>query len=178
MATSSNALTGMSAAEVSLVRELRTELIRQHKTLQGADIKWMASTVARVALDVEPQNEMDQLVGPFYDTATLESWLGISRQAIDQRVKARKLLACMTPDKVRLYPVWQFTDTGQTIPGLTLVLPILASGVNAPWTWAMWMVSKLPYELDGLSPAEWLTRGRDVAAVATLATQDASAWAA
>lgn len=170
--------TVLTPAEESLVSQLREALERQHKTLQGANIAELANHLARVAPDAEPKNEMDQLVGPFYSTSILESWLGISRQAIDQRVKSRKLLACMTPDKVRLYPAWQFADTGETIPGLARILTILASGVDAPWTWAMWMVSKLPDELDGLSPAEWLTRGRDINTVATLATHDAAAWAA
>lgn len=161
-----------------LVTELQEQLVRQHKTLHGADLSKLANTMARVAPDAEPHNEMDRLVGPFYSTAALQEWLGISRQALDQRARARKLLGCLTTDRVRVYPAWQFTDKGEVISGLKQVLPVLASGVDAPWTWALWLVSVLPGELDGLSPAEWLALGRDPMPVIILARQDAAVWAA
>ncbi len=161
----------------ALMAELQGELHRQHKTLHGANLSNLAKTMARVAPDAEPRNEMDRLVGPFYSTASLEEWLGISRQALDQRVRARKLLGCMATDRVRLYPSWQFTDRGLVIPGLDRVLPVLAAGVDAPWTWALWLVSAIPDELEGLSPAEWLAKGRDPVPVITLARQDAAIWA-
>ncbi|MDQ6752793.1 MAG: hypothetical protein M3017_05155 [Actinomycetota bacterium] len=162
----------------TLTSKLRTELARQRKTLNGVNISLLANSMARIAPDEEPRNKLDELVGPFYGTASLERWLGISRQALDQRVRAKKMLGCMTPDRVRLYPVWQFTDKGTVIPGMDVILPVLASGVDAPWSWALWLVSETEEDLEGMSPAEWLAAGRDVLPVLTLARHDAAVWAA
>ena len=36
----------------------------------------------------------DEISGPFYDTAGLSRWLGISRQALHQKVARHAILAC------------------------------------------------------------------------------------
>src|SRR5438477_382638 len=51
--------------------------------------------------------------------------IGISRQAVEKRRQARKLLAVSTGRHGYRYPVWQFDESG-TLPGLEDVLSVLA----------------------------------------------------
>ena len=50
------------------------------------------------------------------------------------------MLACETADGQRLYPAWQFTSDGRTIPGLPAVLDVLLA-VTEPWTAAIWLTT-------------------------------------
>lgn len=77
-----------------------------------------------------------------------------------------------------IYPVWQFQDDGELLPGLPAVLEVLASGINDGWTWALWLQTVVPGELDGKTVTEWLRDGGDVEPVLQLAANDAAAWAA
>jgi len=57
----------------------------------------------------------DEAAGPFYDTAGLARWLGISRQAVHQRSGRRAILGCPLADDTTVYPVWQFLDGTVTL---------------------------------------------------------------
>ena len=119
----------------------------------------------------------DEVAGPFYDTAGLSRWLGISRQALHQKVTRRAILACPLADGGVVYPTWQFLDSGATIPSLAEVLATLAQGTDDAWMIALWM--RAPSEhLDGDPPSEWLREGRDPQRVIAMARQVASSWAA
>jgi hypothetical protein len=50
--------------------------------------------------------------------------LGISRQAVDKRQKAGRLLGVELPKRGVLYPAWQFSETG-TLAGVVDVLAAL-----------------------------------------------------
>ncbi len=63
--------------------------------------------------------------------------LNISRQAVDARRKAGKLLALTTGNRKYLYPLWQVRD-GQVLPGLEQVLDTL--GEFGPWPQAQFMM--------------------------------------
>ncbi|KRE81427.1 hypothetical protein ASG86_12930 [Arthrobacter sp. Soil764] len=119
---------------------------------------------------------MADRVGPFYDTTGLKNWLGVSRQALEKKLGAGKLLGCLTSDRVRLYPVWQFTESGSLLPGLSDVLVELKHGTEDGWIIAAWLTT--PVEELGGTAAEWLTARRDPAPVIELAHDDAAAWAA
>jgi hypothetical protein len=69
--------------------------------------------------------------GPFYDTPGLVKWLGITRQALHHRVKTGQLLACPTEDGHTVYPAWQFTTEGGTIPHLTALPQQWAAAFHA-----------------------------------------------
>lgn len=119
----------------------------------------------------------DEISGPFYDTSGLVRWLGISRQALHQKVARHAILACPLDDGGVVYPTWQFLDSGATIPSLTEVLTTLADGTDDAWMIALWM--RAPSEhLDGDCPSEWLRKGHDPQRVLTTARQMASSWAA
>lgn len=114
-------------------------------------------------------------LGPFYPTSAVTKWLGLSRQALDHRVKARKMLGCTTSDGgQRVYPVWQFTTDGHIIAHLGEVLDELHHGIDDPWTWATWLVSPVPGRFDSWPAHQWLAAGRDPEPVLTEARRTAS----
>lgn len=118
-----------------------------------------------------------EILGPFYDTAGLMSWLGISRQAVHQRVRDRKLIAVPTTDRPRrtLYPSWQFRHDGSVVPGVAHVLQALAPAGWSEITIAAWFMGP-GEDLDGLSASQWLLTGRSVQDVVASAQRDVAAW--
>ncbi|MBI3969894.1 MAG: hypothetical protein HY332_01275 [Chloroflexi bacterium] len=85
--------------------------------------------------------------------------LGISRQAVDKRRRAGKLLAVQTGRRGYIYPAWQFDARalGGVLPGLELVLADL--GVRGPWTRLSWFLTR-DVRLGGARPLDALRRGR------------------
>jgi hypothetical protein len=135
-----------------------------------------ARVVAAAPLEPSP---LEELTGPFYDTAGLRHWLDVTRQALLDRVKAHTLLGMQTGGRTWVYPAWQFLSTGngQTIPHLTEVLRALAAGIDDPWTWALWLQAP-DEDLEGMTSVAWLDAGRDPAPVLRDAHADAARWAA
>ncbi len=79
--------------------------------------------------------------------------LGISKQAVDKRRRARTLLALATA-RGFLYPAWQFADEG-VLPGFPQVLAALDA---APWTQASWFLTG-DSRLGDARPVDALPRG-------------------
>ena len=103
-----------------------------------------------------------QDAGPFYDTAGARAALGgVSKQAVSQRVRERRLLALrLAPDRSGqqrlVYPVWQFR------PGVLRRLPKVldAAGYDpgrpvTGWTIAAWLTTP-DEQLRGSAPVELL----------------------
>ena len=93
--------------------------------------------------------------GGAFDLAQVTELLGISRQAVDKKVKDDALLAVPGPNGQRRYPVAQFTDEG-VVPGLKQALAALPSR-NA-WFRLNFLVNRDPQL--GLSPIDLLKSGR------------------
>ncbi|WP_182349059.1 hypothetical protein [Tomitella gaofuii] len=129
--------------------------------------------IASVPLQLHP---FDEAAGPFYDSAGLEKWFDISRQAIDKRVRAGKLIAAQLDGGRRVYPAWQFTPEAQVHPALLPTWRILRAHGD-PWTAILWLTTPNP-TLDGDSAADWLTAGRDPKPVEAAARADSARWAA
>lgn len=155
--------------------QLRELLVGEHADLTGFDPKEVANATFRL-LSHRP-NLLAEKVGPFYDTKTLAGWLQITRQALEKRARANRVLCCVSADGVRAYPVWQFTDAGTLIRGLDEVLPALAQGHQDGWTHALWLTTP-DEDLDGVSAITWLGDGGPVEVVVTQARHDAARWAA
>lgn len=119
----------------------------------------------------------DEISGPFYDTAGLTRWLGVSRQALHQKVARHSLLACPLAEGGSVYPSWQFLPSGATLPALGEVLSELSTGTDDPWMVALWMQAPSAH-LEGHRPSEWLRDGRDPKRVLAMARDVASSWAA
>jgi hypothetical protein len=100
-------------------------------------------------------------VGPFLDTEGVMTLLdGVTKQAVSQRVRARRLLALQTGSGRLVYPLWQFRD-GEPLPGLAAVLAAAQYDPARPatgWTVASWLATDDP-DLGG-APRELLAAGR------------------
>jgi hypothetical protein len=81
--------------------------------------------------------------------------LGITRQMVDKRRHAGKLLAISTGRHGYRYPVWQLDNSG-VLPGLEDVLKVLAS--HDCWMQVVFFVSKND-RLGGKTPIESLKAG-------------------
>ena len=99
--------------------------------------------------------------GPFLDSEGVMALLdGVSKQAVSQRVRARRLLALRTGSGRLVYPLWQFRDA-EPLPGLAEVLAAAGYDPERPttgWTLASWMCTEDP-ALGG-APRALLAAGR------------------
>ena len=94
--------------------------------------------------------------GGAFDLSQVTELLGISRQAVDKKVKDDALLAVPGPNGQRRYPVAQFTEEG-VVPGLRQVLAALPSR-NA-WFRLNFLVNPDPH-LDRRRPIDLLKAGQ------------------
>lgn len=119
--------------------------------------------------------DYDVRYGSFYDTTGLVRWLGVSRQALADRVRRGALLACRTADGHLVYPASQFTGSGTLRPGLAGVLREF-SGVDG-WAVLAWLTTPSA-AFDGMCATDLLVLGGDPERVRTAAAGDAARWAA
>jgi hypothetical protein len=119
----------------------------------------------RAALLAASELLWEREVGPLVTTSRLEDLLRCSRQAINERVRNRRILALPTDKGDHLYPLWQFGPTSQPLPGIAEMLETFADAVATPWTIASWLVANEP-ELDGRAPIEALRSGDTTTALA------------
>ena len=83
--------------------------------------------------------------------------LGISRQAINQRRQRGKLIGLSKGKGKYLYPLWQFTDTGNTLSGLEDVLEKLQD--FDPWMQITFFLNPSD-RLHNQTPLEMLRMGK------------------
>lgn len=172
----------LAAYEADIVEAVRRRVHARLSTAVAAgatvgdfgDPEQVAEAMAAALPAAHP---FDSVVGPFYDTGGLVSWLGITRQALHHRAKVGQLLACPTADGHTVYPAWQFTPDGSTIPYLAEVLAALRAGSDDPWTHAIWLRTSAT-DLGNRSAADWLAAGRKPDRVLAAARGDAARWAA
>lgn len=82
---------------------------------------------------------------------------GITRQAVEKRVREGGLLAVPGPSGRRAYPTVQFADDGSPVPGLKAVREAL--GDAGPWSALSFLVS--PHDdLGGRRPVDLLSAGK------------------
>jgi hypothetical protein len=148
--------------------------------LQPADLGSPDELSARVGAAIPVgRHPTAALVGPCYDTPGLSRWLGISKQAIEKRNKARSLLACRTEGGHWCYPALQFDERGHTLPHLRELLQLLAGADDdRRWRAARWLAAPAPYLPEDVSAAQWLRQGGDPDPVLAAARADAHRWAA
>lgn len=87
--------------------------------------------------------------GGCYSATQAAEHLHISRQAVDKRRKAGKLLAIKI-SRDYMYPAWQFSQKG-IIDGLEEVLLLLDRGNNDPWAKLAFFLTPDP-KLDNKTP--------------------------
>ena len=170
-------MSGPKAKFVNTLIQLVTERLNaatDEEVMMLGDPHQLAERMAALVPHIDP---LEKAVGPFYDTAALTGWLEVSRQALNSRVRHTTLLACPTADGQLMYPVWQFTDHGGTIPHLIEVLRTLRTGTSDPWTWALWLTAEVAGQFGGKPAWQWLANGHDAEQVLDAARADASRWA-
>ncbi|MBF4478862.1 transcriptional regulator, TetR family [Rhodococcus rhodochrous J3] len=102
---------------------------------------------------MEHLSETAAFADDVWTTPQVASFLGISRQAINKRVRSRKMLG-YAGDGVTLFPVWQFDSETHTIhPEVPEFLAVFDEDIE-PAAIALWAITKV----DGFdrTPAELL----------------------
>ena len=90
----------------------------------------------------------------------VQELLGVgSRQAVSDLAKRGRLLALDAAGGRRLYPAFQFAESGRPHRDLESVLEVFAGVVESTYTTASWLVSPNA-DLTGETPIERLRSGR------------------
>jgi hypothetical protein len=112
-------------------------------------------------------------LGPLVSSADVRQLLGdVSRQRVDELLRARRLIGLRDRAGRRRFPLFQFVD-GQPIDALIVAYWTVADGAANQWTAASWCVSPDP-ALQGTSPAQWAKARKDPERLLTVARQDAA----
>ena len=90
------------------------------------------------ARGLEARQQLLDAEGGAWTVDQVASHLSVSRQSVDKRRKARKLLALTVGRRGYLYPSWQFARHG-VLSGLETILRALAA--NDPWAQVIFMLS-------------------------------------
>lgn len=131
--------------------------------LPDADVTSIEAARAR---GIEARDQLIKAEGGSWAVQRVAKYLGLTRQAVDKRRKANKLIGLGLGRHGYLYPSWQFSKTG-TLPGLEEALAELRR--QDPWAQVIFMLSPND-RLDGTPPLRALRQGRidDVKMAASL----------
>jgi biotin operon repressor len=97
-----------------------------------------------------------ELGGGTYTSQEVAELLGVQRQTVNKRVKAKALLAVERGKHGYVYPAWQFVD-GDTLVGLPEVLRSLDPSID-PWMTLAFFLNRSS-ALGGITPLEALRQG-------------------
>lgn len=112
----------------------------------------------RAALAAVAGQVWSEHLGPLFDTDGVAALLGgVTKQAVSDRVRRRRLLALRTGSGRLVYPAFQF-DGRHVVAGIAEVLGRLEPDDAEAWTVASWLNTPDP-ELDGRTPVEALRSG-------------------
>jgi hypothetical protein len=112
-------------------------------------------------------------IGPLVSSADVRQLLGdVSRQRVDELLRARRLIGLRDRAGRRQFPLFQFAD-GQPIEVLIAAYWTLAESAANDWTAASWCVAPDP-ALHGNSPVQWAKARKDPERLLTVARQDAA----
>lgn len=119
---------------------------------------FVTDSAATIMQDVAHDAENAALDGPSYTTTQVADLLGCHPSSVRRALANGRLYATKEPGRKLVYPEWQFAGSG-ILPHLREVLAALPLAYRARDVRAV-MTSQLE-ELDGRSPREWLTMGRN-----------------
>jgi hypothetical protein len=98
----------------------------------------------RAALDAISGTMWADEIGPFYDTEGVMTLLGgVTKQAVNDRVRRHRLLALRTGSGRLVYPAFQF-DGPRVVTGLGAVLDTLVPDDTEAWLVASWLSTDDP----------------------------------
>ena len=170
-----------SAAEMTVervIRRVRDALIdieeryrARGRSVTELGIEELADRMTAVVPLPSPVNEK---IGPFYRSEQVARILGVSRQAVNERVRKHAILALRTTDETLVYPTFQF-DGRQLLPGLKSVLAEFRHKDIDRWAVAGWLVSPTAALADA-SPLDVVQTGADLEGVRQLARDTLGRW--
>ncbi len=102
------------------------------------------------------KQQLIEAEGGCANSEEIAQMLGISRQAINQRRQRGKLIGLSRGKGKYIYPLWQFTDTGETLSGLEAVLAKLQE--LDPWMQITFFLNS-NVRLENKTPLEMLRKG-------------------
>jgi hypothetical protein len=115
----------------------------------------------------------ESALGPLLSSAQVRELLGdVSRQRVDELLRARRLIGLRDRAGRRRFPGFQFSD-GRPLEPLIAAFWTVADGAVDEWTAASWCATP-DDALDGDSPAAWALAGQDPERLAHVARQDAA----
>ncbi len=173
----------MADAEAVIYEEFRKELGRRlgrHGGLLDQVGEGEAAELGRRAAEAALAPLVwGEAVGERWDTTEAAEFLGVTRQALHDRVKRGTLLGI--PGRgVTWFPTWQFDlvrrQARPVVAGVLAVFHRLDHPLQ-PVEVASWARQPRP-ELEGLTPADWVAEGRPDDGVLTAARHSAAHLAA
>lgn len=127
----------------------------------------------RAALQAAAALVWEDTLGPLLTGQQARELLGgVSRQRLDQLVKAGRVIMLEERSGARRFPAWQFR-AGRVLDALVAAHRQFVVVGESPWEGAAWCVNRHP-QLDGQSPIEWATRNRAADRLVLVARRDAS----
>jgi hypothetical protein len=127
----------------------------------GMEVESIDPFAEAIARGVEAKQELLREAGGGWSSTRVATHLGMTRQAVDKRRKAGKLLALQSGRGDYLYPLCQFTGDG-VLPGIDRFLA--ACPPSGGWTRLDLLLAPAE-EIGNHSPLEALRRGDVEAAV-------------
>jgi len=118
----------------------------------GTSVTELDPLASLIAKGVEDKQKLIQEAGGLLSVGEVAKARGLTPQAIHKQRRARKLLSVPYGGEEK-FPVVQFTNEGQPVPGLSAVLHALR--LEGAWGTLDFLLSP-DDELDGLSPIESL----------------------
>lgn len=161
------------AERFQLSEEAVVAFVQTAREALGDERSLSIEAARRGALLAAASQAWENELGPLVGTAEVRALLGVSRQRVDELLRARRLIALPGHAAHRQYPLFQFHD-GRPLTSLIAAFWTLADTAASPWTAAAWCTAPDPDGLQGLSPAQWASNGRDDADLARIARQDAA----
>lgn len=135
--------------------------------LDGVDSRALAANLANISA------EFADMALTALNPKAVAALLGVGDSRVRQ-LTAEGVLYTITGSSGRVYPRFQFTDTG-VLPGLKVVLAALSDKAHPVAVQRLFLTPHPDMESPQLgaavSPRDWLTSGHDPAAVAVLAAE-------
>lgn len=131
-----------------------------------------AADARRAAMLVAAGAAWERELGPLLSGAQIRELLGgISRQRVDELLRAKRLIGLRERSGRRRYPLFQFDD-GRPCESLVAAFhTVVAAGLDE-WSAASWCVRPDP-ALEDASAVQWAKAGKDPERLASVARQDA-----
>ncbi|MDN3309335.1 hypothetical protein QWJ90_00135 [Microbacterium oryzae] len=119
-------------------------------------------------------DDWDAALGPFYRPESVARLLGdLPVDALQEFVERGELIAVIAGEET-LFPTFQFSDDGATLPALPPVLEMLRNVLSDPWDVALWLNS--PMDDRGGETAATLLRAGHAGEVKRMAEEDVDRW--